>query len=150
MGDRQMLSAQVPSGTHDLDSIKCAAAFPRVHGRVSGPAGETIFNRYHPGAPQVAPSGVERWADMSKQRDVDILQQSVANVEGLGAQKLLRHAGEDNELAAQVMLFHNGLQGLRGSTDHAHSRIMALAMAGRAPPKGTQRGRARQDRKKRG
>src|SRR3546814_3804513 len=110
MGDRQMLSAQVPSGTHDLDSIKCAAAFPRVHGRVSGPAGETIFNRYHPGAPQVAPSGVERWADMSKQRDVDILQQSVANVEGLGAQKLLRHAGEDNELAAQVMPFHNGLQ----------------------------------------
>src|SRR3546814_362318 len=91
-----------------------------------------------PGAPQVAPSGVERWADMSKQRDVDILQQSVANVEGLGAQKLLRHAGEDNELAAQVMLFHNGLQGLRGSNDHGHSRIMALAMAGRASYQGTQ------------
>src|SRR3546814_13340888 len=132
MGDRQMLSAQVPSGTHDLDSIKCAAAFPRVHGRVSGPAGETIFNRYHPGAPQVAPSGVERWAEMSTQRDVDILQQSVANVEGLGAQKLLRHAGEDNEMAATVMLFHHGLKGLRGTNDTGHTRIMAPTMARRA------------------
>src|SRR3546814_10208855 len=100
MGDRQMLSAQVPSGTHDLDSIKCAAAFPRVHGRVSGPAGETIFNRYHPGAPQVAPSGVERWADMSKHRDVDIPQQrSEEHTSEL--QSLMRHSSAVFSLTKQ-------------------------------------------------
>ena len=125
----QMLAAHVPADIHQLDGVERRFAAPRRRRRMGAFAGKGIFDRDQAGAGRRAPGGGEIAADMSEDDRIDILEDAVADHEGLAADQFLGDARPEHQRARDLLALHQLLQRERSDEIDRLAAVMAFAMA---------------------
>ena len=129
--DPEVLAAVVPPNVHQLDRVERAAPVPGRTGAVGALTFEQIFDRDQPVAPALPPADVHAVADVGIEHDVDVVEQTGADVVRLGAKLLLGDARPDLEGARQPFTLHDLLDREHGGHVERLPRVVSLAVPGR-------------------
>ena len=130
--DPQVLAAEIPADVHQLHGVECRAAAPGRSGRMRALALEVVLDRHEPVAHAVAPADVHVGADVREDADVDVLEETGADVIRLRAEQLFGHARPQLQRALQVLLLHDLLDRERGRDLKRHAGVVSFAVARRA------------------